>query len=344
VAALLLLSQGWQTQPQGAFSWFASPAETIYANVFLQRLARDLPSAAHVKEVAFILTLFVVAACVVAASQHRASRPLVGILVAAVVLLQFFQTQDAISNYVNGAGSRAAASASQRSWVDHTIYGKSHAAILAIGPGNSLAYNPIWAEVEFWNDSVTSVVPVGPGMIQVPPSDTYYVAALDTEKGMLAGATLAPYLVVPRGWIGVGLDATVVKQAPYLALDLITLRSRRLLWIAYGAQPDGFMDPGKPVHIRVYRHGGRAPECAHADVTAPYVASRISLAGGGLRRSARVPVTRAVRVELPLRWSRRRHLDLMLTATGKAKLPDGRVQSAQVSGVGVERCPPKTGP
>jgi hypothetical protein len=339
LGALLLLSQGWQTQPQGGYSWFAAPAETIYANVFLKRLAGDLPSADHVKEVAFVVTLFVVAACVMAVSKHRASRMFAGMLVAAVVALQFFQTQDAISNYVNGAGSRAAASVTQRSWVDQAIYGKSHAAILAVGAGNSLVFDPIWAEVQFWNDSVNSVVTVGGRVIQVPPSDTYYEASLDTTKGELVGATFAPYLVVPRGFVGVGFDSNAVKQAPYLALDLVKLRSRRLLWTADGAQPDGFMDPGKPVHIRVYRHAGSVPQCAHADVASPYIASRVTLADGGVKHSEPVAATKAVRVELPLRWSGRRYLDLTLSAAGKARLPDGRVQTVQISGVGVERCP-----
>jgi hypothetical protein len=345
VGALLLLSQGWQTAPQGGYSWFVAPAETIYANVFLNRLAADLPSANHVKDVAFVITLFVVAACVMAVSRHRASRTFAGILVAAVVALQFFQTQDAISNYVNGAGSRAGASVTQRSWIDQAIYGKSHAAILAIGPGNALPYDPIWAEVQFWNDSVNSVVTVGPRVIQVPPSDSFYETALDGNKGAVVGGTLSPYLVVPRTFLGIGLDAKVVKQAPYLALDLVKLRSRRLLWSADGAQPDGYMDPGKPVHIRVYRPPGTPPSCAHADVFAPFgLNSHAALASGGVKRSERVPATKAVRVELPLRWSGREHLDLSLTATGKTKLADGRVESVQVSGVGVERCPPGVGP
>jgi hypothetical protein len=105
------------------------------------------------------------------------------------------------------------------------------------------------------------------------------------------------------------------------------------------------MDPAKPVHIRVYRPAASAPTCAHADVFAPFgLNSRATLASGGVKRSQPVPATKAVRVEVPLHWSDRQHLDLTLTATGKTKLADGRIQSIQVSGVGVERCPPGIGP
>jgi len=345
VGALLLLFQGWSPSSQGAYSWFVTPAETIYANVFLQRIANDLPGSSHVKEAAFVVTLVVVAVCVLAASRHRAAPAVAGVLVAGVLLLQMFQTQDAISNYVNGAGGRAAASVAQRSWVDQAIYGKSHAAILAVGAGNTTVYDPLWAEVQFWNDSVTSAVTVGPRQIQIPPSDTYYSLNLDTENGKLVGTGLSPYLVVPRAFVGVGLDTEVVRQAPYMALDLVKLRSRRLLWTGEGTQPDAYMNPGQPVKIRVYGAPGGGPACAHADLFAPFgLNSRATLAGAGAKRTETVPATKAVRVEIPLRWKGQRHVDLTLSATGKVGLADGRVQSVQVSGVGVGRCPPNIRP
>jgi hypothetical protein len=347
LGAFLLLTQAWSTQPQGDYSWFVSPAETIYANVVLQRIANDLPSPDHARDVAFVLTLLIVALCVVAASRHRAARRIMAFLIGAVLVTQLFQTQDAISRYVNRAGARFGPTAADRSWVDQAIYGKSHAAVLAVGQGNTGPYDPIWAELQFWNDSVSSVVTVGTRLIQVPLSDTYAEASIDTEKGRLVTPFLAPYVVLPRGFPGVGFDARVVKQASYLALDLAQLRSRNVFWVATGAQPDGYLDPGKPVAIRVYRHAvtGAGAWCAHADVVAPFgLNSRATLRGPTSRLTKRIPATKAVRVEIPLRFGDRPHLDLTLSATGKTKLDDGRVQSVQIAGVGVQRCPPDINP
>ncbi|HEX6713736.1 MAG TPA: hypothetical protein VF066_10135 [Thermoleophilaceae bacterium] len=347
VGALLLLSQTWSTSPQGAYSWFVSPAETIYANVILQRIGNDLPSPAHARDVAFVLTLGVVALCMLAASRHRSARTAMGFLIAGVVATQLFQTQDAISRHVNGAGSRAAAGDAARSWVDEAIYGKSHAAILAVNQGNTTAIDPIWAELQFWNDSVSSVVTVGTRGIQVPPSDTYAEARIDPDTGRLETPSLAPYVVLQRGFTGVGFDARVVKQASYLALDLVQLRSRNIFWTASGMQLDGYMDPGRPVAIKVYRHAvtGAGAWCAHADVFAPSgLKTRATLTGPDSRQTKPVPATTAVRVEIPVRFGTRPSLDLTLSATGKVPLADGRIQSVQIAGIGVEKCPPGIGP
>jgi hypothetical protein len=145
----------------------------------------------------------------------------------------------------------------------------------------------------------------------------------------------------------VGFDTRIVKQASYLALDLAQLRSRNLLWTTTGAQYDGYLDPGKPVTIRVFRHAahGPGPWCAHADVVAPFgLNSRATLAGPTSRLTKLVPSTKAVRVEIPLRFGSRPHLDLALTATGKAKLADNRIASVQIAGIGVQRCPANIGP
>jgi hypothetical protein len=341
VGALLLLGQEWSQAPQGAYSWFVSPAETIYANVALGRIAHDLPNH-DPRSGAFVLTLGLVGLCVLAASRHRWARTLTGLLIAGVVAIQLFQTQDALSKYVNGAGSAAAASDSQRSWVDASLYGKSQAAVLAVGPGNSLPWDPIWTELQFWNDSVTQVASVGPRVIQVPLSDPALELNVDAETGRLTGGQgLAPYVVVPRIFLGLGLDTQVIRQAPYLALDLAKLRTRQVQWKADGQQLDGFMNPGQPVRMRVYRGlaSSPAPACAVALVTAPDgLKSRVSLAQGRVARGQLVAATHTARIELPLRWHGQRYLDLSLTSTGKVKLPDGRVQSAQISGMAAGPC------
>jgi hypothetical protein len=101
------------------------------------------------------------------------------------------------------------------------------------------------------------------------------------------------------------------------------------------------MNPGQPVRMRVYRGlaSSPAPACAVALVTAPDgLKSRVSLAQGRVARGQLVAATHTARIELPLRWHGQRYLDLSLTSTGKVKLPDGRVQSAQISGMAAGPC------
>ena len=340
-AAVLLHDQGWSTSPQGSYSWFVAPAETFYANTVLGRLSNDL-QASGVYAAAFVLALIVVAVCTFAATRHRAARATIGVLVGAVVLAQLYQTQTALSNFVNGAGSKAAASDSQRSWVDQALWGKSHAAVLAVGQGNTLTFDPIWSELQFWNGSVTQVATIGDLGIRVPLSDPYGQTTYDSATGRLTpGAWQAPYYVVLRSFVGLAFDETVVKQAPYLPLDLIKLRSLQLRWIANGAQPDGYLNPGQPVSLRVYRAvSGGQPACAAALLTAPAgLTSRVALAGPGGRQSALVKPLQVGRVSVPLRWrAGQRYLDLTLSATGKLKLADGRVQSMQIAGIATGPC------
>ncbi|MFL5895041.1 MAG: hypothetical protein ACJ76Z_07995, partial [Thermoleophilaceae bacterium] len=342
LGAVLLLRHTWSTAPAGGYSWFVAPAETTYANSFLARLAQDVPGSIDVRVAAFVLELGLVAICV-AAARHRAAPRLVSLVVAGVVVVQLFQTGDALSKFVNGAGSRAAASLSQRSWIDNALYGKSHAAIFASAQGNNTSYDPIWAEVQFWNDSLSSVVTLGYRYIQVPPSDTYAEAGVDPKTGHLTGSPIAPYLVVPRGWLGLGLDTKPVAQAPYLAIDLVRLQSRQVLWTADGAQIDGFMTPKTPVRVRVFRAAATrvAPACAHVDVTAPFGFNgrrRVSITDGRVRRTIGVLQAKAQRLAIPLPATRAAYSDLTLTAAGSTKLADGRDASVQISGIGVERC------
>jgi len=344
LAAVLLWHHTWEAR-YGLFSWFVSPAETVYANAFLRRLASDVPSGLDVRVVALMLELGVVAVCAVAVSGHRRARTLVALLVAGVVIAQIGQTSDALSKYVNGAGLRFAANAQQRSWIDKAIYGKSNAAIFASAQANTPAYDPIWEEVQFWNNSVRSVVTLGEHGIQIPTSDSWTHGSVDPDTGRVLGGPLAPYLVVPRGWMGVGLNAQTVAQSPYTAVDLVKLRSPNLVWTSNGVQDDGFMTPGQPVTIRLYRPAlgaQRKNVCADVDVFAPLGfrgLHRIALADGALRRSVTVRETKPARVAVPLRHPERPFTDLTLTATGVTKLSDGRQVTVQISGVGVERCP-----
>jgi hypothetical protein len=122
---------------------------------------------------------------------------------------------------------------------------------------------------------------------------------------------------------------------------MIRLRSRRLLWKTENAQWDGYMTPHQPVTMRVYRGPASkpAPACAVALVTAPFeLQSRATLAAGKVRRSKIVAPQKTARVEVPLRWHGEPYLDLLLTATGRTKLADGREASLQIAGMAAGPC------
>ena len=58
-------------------------------------------------------------------------------------------------------GERFGAPHKQRAWVDELLYGKAKVGEFAIAAGNTLSYDPIWRETQFWNTSIKRFLILG---------------------------------------------------------------------------------------------------------------------------------------------------------------------------------------
>jgi hypothetical protein len=343
LAAILVYKQGWNPEG-GAYGFFVGPSESFYARVGLLRLDQYVPAWLTLQQAAFIVALAVTAVCAYAFTRGARARTVLACLVAMLVVLQTAQAAYTTSKFVTQGGARFGPSHSERTWVDQAIYGKGTAAIVGLGQGNTGIYDPIWAEIQFWNTSVTSEFAFAPLAIQLPPGDYPGSIRFDATTGQASSTPkLPPYAVLPRGYVDIGLAGTPIAHATYVPADLVRVaRPLRVTFQVSGAQADGYIAPKAPVSIRFFAAGldparhwcGVVPLSAPVDVSGrkPLIRYRLGGRAGALKGGT------LVNAKAPLAFRGRGYVDVPLVASTPVKLSDGRVVSLQVGQISVAGC------
>lgn len=343
LAGLLLYKHGWNPEG-GAYGYFIGPSETFYARVGLLRLAQYVPDTVTLQQAAFAIALVATGLCAYAFTRGSRTRAVAACVVAGLVLLQTAQASYTTTKFINQGGERFGPSHVQRAWVDHVIYGKSTAAIVALGLGNTTTYDPLWKEIQFWNTSVSSEFAPAPLGIQLPPGDFPGSIALDATTGRVTSTPrLPPYAVLPRGYTDVGLAGVPVAHASYMPADLVKLdRPLRATYQVGGVQPDGYFGPTAPATIRFFSAGldPKRRSCAVVPLSAPVDASgrktpvRYTLG----TTNGSVEGGKLVNAKAPLAFRGRPYVDMELLSRTRIKLTDGRIAAAQIGQVSVGRC------
>jgi hypothetical protein len=287
-------------------------------------------------------------------TRHRLAPRSAAVLLAALVLLQVGQTDYAVGRYIDQGMAGHGPGLNQRAWVDEEIYGKAKAGYWSVAGGNYGAlYGPIAREIQFWNNSVTSVVVMDEQLgTSVPPGDDLVAATMNPTTGLVGAVRLRPgepvrpvprFLVVPADGLSAVYGRLVTKSA-YLPAALVEWKPPlRMRWSIKGTEPDGWLRPDVAT-VRVFAAplAQRSGQCVSVDVRAP-----VAWHGGwevksdGFRRRAEIEPRGFARVEVPLRAiaAGKPYQDVTLTGRGKqVKIEDGRTTTVQLAAVDVKPC------
>ena len=346
--AVLIWRQVWAT-PGNAYDYFVFPAETFYSHVVLQRLGTYMPAFLSVDTAAFILLLGVAAACVYSVARLRSGATAALTLAVLVLLTQLGQTEYSLRHFVEGAGGRASPGVSQRGWVDRVMYGKAQVDILADNQGNGPIFAPIWDDIEFWNTSVTGVVGTSDRQINVPLGDAWRLVNPDPTTGLMKGAPpLKRYFLVPRMYQGTGLAGTLVKESPYLPVDLIRVGSPVYADYTLGGPfSDGFVPPKTTVEMRFYGAGldrsrsqcASIPLVGAVDLTGAPHTRRYEVELGNQRVTGTLKNGEQKTVSLRLGALRTQPFTTgTIKTSGTIKIADGRQVTLQLGRLGVAPC------
>ena len=307
--AALLLRTPWVPE-QGPFGFFVSPVEMFYSRAVGLRLATYVPGDAD-----FALTLVGVAfgaagvalAAMLRWAPSRLGPPAAGVMIAAVAALILVQTDYALTKYVNGAGSKAAAGLPDRAFVDRTVPDGARVAAFTEGVGQRPEFFPIWQEVQFYNERIDAVYSLGDLANPVPPGDEVVAGVgFDERTGRVRSPVGLPDYVVASTHVGrVGLRGEVVAAPSHVAVALLRLHApATLAWRVSGMEPYGGVPPHGAGEIRFYGAGlepGR--QCATLGLAAPVDAGtdwRVRLPGRAALKGELEPGgTRTLRLELP---------------------------------------------
>ena len=345
LAAWLVWRLGWNAEG-GPYGFFIGPAETFYARVGLLRLETYLPAWLPVKTAALVLALALTSACAYALSARRRAGTVAAALIAGLVVVQIAQAEYTMRKFANDAGARFGPSLEQRAWVDEAIHGEGRAAVFATSLGNTLGFEAVWRELQFWNTSVSDVALDGARAIRTPIGDAVYEIEVDRATGALRGP-LPGHVVVPRNFLAVMPVGDTVARVDYLPLDLLRLHTpAQARYTIGGVQPDGFIDSGAEASVRFFTAGldPGVRWCARFPLHLPGDFS--GRRGGGTRW--RVRLGRRVE-EGRLRPEEARDVDVPLPpgtpardgsvhAEGRVRLADGRTVALQIGQVHVVRC------
>jgi hypothetical protein len=356
LGAIVIRHVGWNSEG-GPFGFFIGPAETFYARVGLLNLHQWRP-ASDPRTYAFVFALVVAGVAAFAMLPRRASaRVRTGLLVA-LVLLGIAQTNYTLTHFVDEAASASGPGLGAHAWVDKVAYGKQDVGIWAVGEGNTGDFNPIWMDVQFWNNSVKYEVGMdGPVLVQNPPGDDLIFTHANPTTGRLTlekptaaqqfSKGLPKLLVVPATGRDGLLGTEVARPSFVPALLLRVAQPPRLRWGIAGASPDGYLSPG-PAMIRVFRDAlpaGR-DSCLIVDVRSPFEwKGGYRLTTSGYRHRGAIGSDALARVNVPLHrisgaGASATYQDVTLAGLGKpVKLADGRDATVRIGALATGPCP-----
>jgi hypothetical protein len=229
------------------------------------------------------------------------------VIVAAVALSMLVQTQYTLSKYVNGAGSRAGASLSERAFVDRLVPRGQSVGAFAEGVGQRPDFFATWQEVQFYNQQIDTVVALGANVNPAPPGDDVVSGVtFDMRTGRVSSPSPLPdYMVVPLQIGAARLRGQLLAAPTYIPVGLLRLAKPAVLdWSAEGFDPLGNVPAGRTARVRFYGTG-RDPgaHCASVGLLAPPEAPtryRFDVAGGRtLEGTVPAGQTTVVQVDLP---------------------------------------------
>lgn len=342
--ALLLRYHDWAPDT-GPYGFFVGPAESFYARVGLLRLDRYIPHGwISLQSAAFLVALAVTALVGYSFTRRPRAAATAGVILAALVVLQLAQSQYAIGKFVDLAGARFGPTNADRAWVDKAMNGRGQTAIVATGIGNSGHFDPVWRELQFWNNSIRGQYTSGVTGVQLPPGDYGGDFIADINSGDVRGKPPLPrYVIAPRDFQQYGLAGHAVARPSYAAADLwMRDDPAHLRFAVNDTEPDGALIEGHTGTVRFYARGldtaGR--QCAHVPLVAAQRASGTDRAipyRVGNKRGV-IPPAGQITVELPLDFGGKPFLDVPVRARGAVKTADGRVFAARILSIDVGPC------
>jgi hypothetical protein len=212
----------------------------------------------------------------------------------------------------------------RRDWIDAAVPSGGSVALVP-SPLESSIY---WWEAEYWNKDVERVLRVegGPTFTPFPVDDV----AVDFRAGTLLGAQQSDFLVVAPNETRFRLVEARARTADVTPLRLVRVTKRyRLEWSTRGVSADGWTTPDQDVRLRFYGNGRRVKRDLVVVLSAAREAAKpIGFALEGERSSRRGSVDPGgarppVRLDVCVPASG--YTDVVMTTTGEARVPDGRV-------------------
>jgi hypothetical protein len=186
-----------------------------------------------------------------------------------------------------------------------------------------------WWDAEFWNKSVRHVLRVAGGPTFTPfPADKL---SIDPRTGRVRSGLPSNLLVLASVETRFHLAGTrTVYATPALFLTQVVERPYRADWVTAGADPDGWVRPGRSVRLRFFPGHSRGRVEVTLTVTPPPGLARplrFMVESGSTVRSARVIPETPQRVSVPVCIPARRPGEARLIARAGSRIEDGRTVS-----------------
>jgi hypothetical protein len=211
----------------------------------------------------------------------------------------------------------------RRDWIDASVPSGSSVELVP-SPLESSTY---WWEAEYWNKDVDETLRLDHDPTFTPfPADQ---GRVDFDSGHLRGARGA-FLVVARGETRFHLVERSARRADVTRLRLVRPTwDYRLAWSTRGVSADGWTAPGRETRLRFYGSGRPVKRALVVVLSAAREAPKpigFTLASTqGMRRGSVDPGGARPPVELPVCVPAVGYTDVLMTTTGSARVPDGRV-------------------
>jgi hypothetical protein len=211
----------------------------------------------------------------------------------------------------------------RRDWIDASVPSGSSVELVP-SPLESATY---WWEAEFWNKKVDEALRLDHDPTFTPfPADQ---GRVDVNRGRLRGAR-GDFLVVARTDPRFRLVETRVRRADVTRLRLVRpTKDYRLEWSTIGVSADGWTFPGRETRLRFYGTGRPLKRSLVVVLSAAREAPKpigFTLASTqGVRRGSVDPGGARPPIDLGVCVPAQGYTDVIMTSTGSARVPDGRV-------------------
>jgi hypothetical protein len=301
--------------------FWASPASAFHPAIVAAAGRVHLSDEWFVRAVVLVLALG--AAALV--TRPRLARPRVA-LATSIVIAAFgaFQADYVFERFAEPALTTTRFHLDRRDWIDAAVPSGSSAALVP-SPLESATY---WWEAEYWNKDVERVLRVedGPTFTPFPVDDV----SVDFKRGTLVGVPQSNYLVVAPTEVRFHLAEAGDRRADVTPLKLVRVtKGYRLVWSTRGVSADGWTTPGEDARLRLYGNGRRVERALVVVLSAAREAPKpigFTLEGdGSIRRGGVDPGGARPPVRLDVCVPASGYTDVVMTTSGEARVPDGRV-------------------
>ena len=301
--------------------FWASPASAFHPAIVTAARWFHLSDEWFIRAVVLVLAL----GAAVLATRPRLARPRVAIAIS-IVIAAFgaFEAGYVFERFAEPALTKTRFHLDRRDWIDAAVPSGSSAALVP-SPLESATY---WWEAEYWNKDVERVLRVedGPTFTPFPVNDV----SVDFEAGTLRGVPQSDYLVVAPTEVRFHLAEAAARVADVSPLKLVRATKRyRLVWSTRGVSADGWTTPDEDARLRLYGNGRRMQRAIVVILSAAREAAKpigFTLEGGGsIRRGSVDPGGARPPVRLDVCVPATGYTDVVMTTSGEARVPDGRV-------------------